>query len=99
MPMTWIEQRLNELAAEGFFDDLPGNGEPIADLDTQYEPTWWAQRWIQRDAARQAAEAANAPMPTREGWASDRIGSPGERELQELIAREADLPDQEGSVS
>ena len=31
--MSWIEERLNELAAEGYFDDLPGSGRPIADLE------------------------------------------------------------------
>lgn len=60
--MTWIEQRLSELAAEGFFDDLPGTGEPIADLDTQDSPAWWAERWVQRDAARRAAETVRGQL-------------------------------------
>ena len=51
--MTWIEQRLAELAEEGYFDDLPGSGRPIPDLDLIYSPTWWAARWVERDAARQ----------------------------------------------
>jgi hypothetical protein len=45
------------LADEGFFDDLPGSGQPIADLDAQYAPAWWAARWIQRDAARRGSES------------------------------------------
>lgn len=53
--MNWIERRLGELADDGFFEDLPGTGKPIADLDTQYSPTWWAARWVKRDAARQDA--------------------------------------------
>ena len=55
--MTWIEQRLNELADEGYFDDLPGTGRPIADLDEQYTPAWWVARWVQRDAARRDSES------------------------------------------
>ena len=34
--MSWIEQRLADLAADGYFDDLPGTGQPIADLGVQY---------------------------------------------------------------
>ena len=59
--MSWIEQRLNELAEEGLFDDLPGGGQPIADLDTQYSPAWWADRWMKRDAARRGS----APLRLR----------------------------------
>jgi hypothetical protein len=44
--MSWIEQRLADLAADGFFDDLPGSGQPIADLNVEYSPTWWAARWL-----------------------------------------------------
>ena len=60
--MSWIEQRLNELADEGFFDDLPGSGQPIADLDAQYSPAWWAARWIQRDAARRSSESLGSRL-------------------------------------
>jgi len=55
--MSWIDRRLDELANEGHFDGLPGSGRPIGDLDEQYAPTWWAARWIKRDAARQDADA------------------------------------------
>jgi len=59
--VSWIEKRLNELAEDGFFDDLPGSGKPITDVDRVYSPTWWATRWIERDAARQSSK----PMRTR----------------------------------
>ena len=55
--MSWIEQRLAELADEGFFDDLPGTGRPIANLDEQYSAGWWAARWVQRDAALRGSES------------------------------------------
>ncbi len=60
--MSWIEERLNELAAEGYFDDLSGSGEPIADLDAQYGPAWWAERWVKRDAARRDSESVRARL-------------------------------------
>lgn len=55
--MSWIERRLAELADEGYFDDLPGSGRPIPDLGTEYSPTWWAARWIERDDARRSMKS------------------------------------------
>jgi len=60
--MSWIEQRLANLAAEGFFDHLPGSGKPIEDLDVQYSPTWWAARWVERDATQQDLPAMRARL-------------------------------------
>lgn len=60
--MAWIEQRLQELAEEGYFDDLPGSGRPIAGLDEQYTPAWWAARWVQRDAARRDSESVRTRL-------------------------------------
>ena len=41
---------MREATEAGEFDDLPGTGEPIADLDRPYDPEWWARRWMQREA-------------------------------------------------
>ena len=49
--MSWIESHLEELANDGYFDDLPGSGLPIPDIGVEYSATWWAARWLRRDAA------------------------------------------------
>ena len=51
--MSWVERELEEWAAKGHFDNLPGTGLPIADLDQEYSPGWWAARWVARDRAKQ----------------------------------------------
>lgn len=83
--MSWIEQRLADLAAEGFFDNLPGSGQPIADLDVQYSPMWWAARWVERDAARQDLAAIRGRL---EGdvAAAGRLPHPEARERLERIS-------------
>ena len=53
--MTWIETRLQLLADNRFFDNLPGSGQPIADIDVEYSPTWWAEHWVRRDSALRTA--------------------------------------------
>lgn len=36
----------------GEFDDLPGAGKPIPDLDRPYDPEWWARKLIERERLR-----------------------------------------------
>lgn len=36
----------------GEFDDLPGSGKPIPDLDRPYDPEWWAKKLIERERLR-----------------------------------------------
>lgn len=41
-----VERRVSEARDEGLFDNLQGQGKPIADLDTSRPPGWWAQRFV-----------------------------------------------------
>lgn len=61
MHEPWIERVIREAQEAGKFDDVPGTGEPIPDIDRPYEPGWWARRWIARERQREAsAELAHA---------------------------------------
>lgn len=49
---TWesfIEQQIREAMEEGAFDNLEGQGRPIADLGRAYDPDWWAKKLIERE--------------------------------------------------
>lgn len=52
----------------GEFDDLPGAGKPLEDLDIVYDPAWWVRKWVRRERARDAADrlrrAVRAEMPS-----------------------------------
>lgn len=72
---TWVEKQIREATERGEFDDLPGAGKPIPDLDKPYDELWWVKEKLRREnishlpptlALRKAAEdalaaAANAP--------------------------------------
>jgi len=63
------ENRIREAIEEGQFDDLPGLGKPIADIDEPYDPDWWVKKWIRREGmSRELAEkfAARAAISTDE---------------------------------
>lgn len=49
------ERQLREAAERGEFDDLPGAGKPIPDLDKGYDPNWWAKEWLRRTKLEDAA--------------------------------------------
>ena len=53
---TIAERAIREAMARGLFDDLPGSGRPIDDLDRQLEPGWWAARAIEEERRRASAE-------------------------------------------
>ena len=44
----WIDRQIREAAERGEFDDLPGAGKPIPDLD-QPDEMWWIKRKLQSE--------------------------------------------------
>lgn len=53
--LPWFERLIRDAEAAGEFDDLPGEGEPIADLDRPYAAGWWAKRFMERERLNEAA--------------------------------------------
>lgn len=43
------DNRIRQAEEEGQFDDLPGTGKPIPDIDEPYDPLWWVKKWIRRE--------------------------------------------------
>ncbi len=37
---AWVDRQINEAMERGEFDNLPGAGKPIADLDKPYDEVW-----------------------------------------------------------
>ena len=51
------ENRIRQAMEEGKFDDLPGFGKPIPDIDEPYDPLWWVRQWMRREKlGRELAE-------------------------------------------
>jgi hypothetical protein len=66
---TWVERQIREATARGEFDNLPGAGKPIDDLDQPHDELWWVKGKLRREhlsylpptmALRRAAEDALA---------------------------------------
>lgn len=62
-----VERQIRESMARGEFDNLPGSGRPIPDLDGGYDPAWWAKRWLERarleDAIHEVRRVVDRELP------------------------------------
>jgi Domain of unknown function (DUF1992) len=46
---TWVERRIREATERGEFDNLPGAGKPIPDLDKPHDELWWVREKLRRE--------------------------------------------------
>ncbi len=44
-----VEEQIRKAQRDGLFDDLPGKGKPLEDLNEVYDPGWWAAKLVQRE--------------------------------------------------
>ncbi|GII64273.1 DUF1992 domain-containing protein [Sphaerisporangium krabiense] len=48
---SWIDRQITEAMERGEFDDLPGAGKPIPDIDKPYDELWWVKQKLRREGA------------------------------------------------
>lgn len=46
---SWIDRQVREATERGEFDDLPGAGQPIPDLDKPFDELWWVKNKLSRE--------------------------------------------------
>lgn len=46
---SFVERQIREAQEAGAFDNLPGFGKPIADLDRPDDDLWWIKEWLKRE--------------------------------------------------
>jgi hypothetical protein len=47
---SWIDRQIREAAERGEFEDLPGMGKPIPDLDKPHDENWWIRQKLRSEA-------------------------------------------------
>lgn len=68
-PVHLVEKLIEEARARGEFDNLPGAGKPIPDLDVAYDELWWVRKWMERENLRPAEELREVLAAKRGGIA------------------------------
>jgi hypothetical protein len=46
---SWVERQIREGIERGEFEGLPGEGEPIADIDRPRDELWWVRQKLARE--------------------------------------------------
>lgn len=46
---SWVDQAIDQAQRQGAFDDLPGAGKPLRDVDTRTDPDWWVKGLMERE--------------------------------------------------
>ncbi|SOC51304.1 DUF1992 domain-containing protein [Ornithinimicrobium cerasi] len=46
---SWVDQQIQQAQRQGAFDDLPGAGRPLRDVDTRTDPDWWVRGLVERE--------------------------------------------------
>jgi hypothetical protein len=49
---TWVDRQVREGMDRGDFDDLPGHGKPIDDIDRPRDELWWVKSKLRREEAQ-----------------------------------------------
>jgi hypothetical protein len=84
---TWVEKQIREAAERGEFDNLPGAGKPIPDLDKPYDEMWWIKQKVRREGL--SLEAA-LPTPLQLRKEIDRLPDtvrdlPSEQAVRDVV--------------
>jgi hypothetical protein len=46
---TWVDAQIREARERGEFDNLPGQGKPLTDLDGNHDELWWIRQMLKRE--------------------------------------------------
>lgn len=46
---AWIDKEIRDAMERGEFDDLPGKGKPLPDIDRPRDELWWVRQKLKRE--------------------------------------------------
>jgi hypothetical protein len=46
---SWIDAQIRIAREQGAFDNLPGAGKPLPNIDQEYDPDWWVKQLVARE--------------------------------------------------
>jgi Domain of unknown function (DUF1992) len=46
---SWIDAQIRVATERGAFENLPGAGKPLPNLDQAYDPLWWVKQLVKRE--------------------------------------------------
>jgi len=81
---SFVEQQIREARERGEFDDLPGHGKPLPDLDRPRDELWWVRKKLRQENVSYSPPAISLRRELDE--ALERIGAATtEAQVRELV--------------
>jgi hypothetical protein len=82
---SWVDRQVRRAREKGAFDDLPGAGQPIPDLDKPFDQQWWVKDKLRRENLSYMPPSVALRKEAHEALqAASRAGS--EAEVRALVA-------------
>lgn len=82
---TFVDRQIREARERGDFDDLPGAGKPIPDLDRPYDDLWWIRKKLEEENLSYLPPTLQVRRDLEE--ARENIArAPSERAVRRLVA-------------
>ena len=69
---TWIDRQVRAGMERGEFDDLPGHGKPIPDVDRPHDELWWVKQKLAREGVSFLPPTLAGPQGARRRAGGDR---------------------------
>ncbi len=83
---TWIDRQIRVGMDGGAFDDLPGAGQPLRDLDRPRDEMWWVREKVRREELSHVPPAVQVRREFDEALAAIAAAS-SEDEVRAVVAR------------
>jgi hypothetical protein len=82
---SFVDQQIREAQERGEFDDLPGHGKPLPDVDRPRDELWWVRKKLQRENVSYSPPALSLRREVDE--ARERIAAATtEAHVRDLVA-------------
>jgi hypothetical protein len=81
---SWIDRQIRQATERGEFDDLPGTGEPLPDLDKPFDTTSWVKRKLEREGLTYLPPSVALQRDAREAL-EKATNSRSEAEVRRII--------------
>jgi hypothetical protein len=82
---SWVDKQIREAQDNGEFDDLPGHGKPLPDIDRPRDELWWVRSKLRREKVSFSPPALSLRREVDD--AVERIAAAtSEEKVRELVA-------------
>lgn len=81
---SWIDRQVREATERGEFDDLPGAGRPLPDLDKPYDELRWVKDKLRREGLTYMSPSVALRKQVHDAYEA-ALDAPSERDARRIL--------------